>query len=359
MRRRHFPLFDSLRAIAAMSVLTFHAILFTPQLGVGPVGRVGEVLGSVGVLLFFCISGFLLYRPFAEARALGEPFLDVRGFLRRRALRIVPAYWAILTLLAIWPGLEGPFSEDFWRYYGFLQLYDADTWNLGLPVAWSLCVEVTFYLGLPLWAWAMRGSSWRFDLLTLAAWAASGVLLQLLAVRHAELVTLSRTVLGQAPWFALGMALAVLSAQGLRPRVNGAVAWAGAAVALAALALQVPDGGIFGLIDRDRIQGVDGGALRIALSFAFVALLVAPAVFGDEGRDPVRRLLASRALTWVGLISYSVFLWHFPLAERLAEETRAWGAIWLAVTAATLVLSWVTYRFVERPFIRRAGSRAW
>jgi peptidoglycan/LPS O-acetylase OafA/YrhL len=62
--------------------------------------------------------------------------------------RIVPAYWAALTLLAIYPGLPGVFTADFWRYYGFLQIYNATTRFGGLSVAWSVCVE-TGVLGTP------------------------------------------------------------------------------------------------------------------------------------------------------------------------------------------------------------------
>lgn len=386
MTRRYFPLFDSLRGVAALSVLTFHVFLMTPALGHGPAGRTAEVFGSVGVLLFFVISGFLLYRPFVAARTDGRPPPSLAVYGRRRALRIIPAYWAILTLLAIYPGVHGPFSEDFWRYYGFLQLYDDDTVALGLPVAWSLCVEVTFYLALPVWAWAMRRASPRADLAALAVAGTAGAGLQLWAVAADGLGTLSRTLPGQAPWFALGMALAVLSVRATHRAAEHPLdtlvsrhawaCWAGAAAALAGLALLVPEGGIFGLIRQDELLGVGGTAARLALSLAFVGLLVLPAVFGDTVSDLPRRALGAPALLWVGTVSYSVYLWHLPVAELLAldavpEQFTAGGLglvdrvgdgvtplLWVLTLAITLALSASSFRWVELPFIRRAGSRS-
>ena len=79
-------------------------------------------------ILFFAISGFLLYRPWVAA-----PRPAPRRYARRRALRILPAYWLALTLLAIFPGIVGVFTGDWWRYYLFLQLYSADTAQPGHP----------------------------------------------------------------------------------------------------------------------------------------------------------------------------------------------------------------------------------
>lgn len=76
----------------------------------------------------------------------------MRDFTRRRLLRIVPAYWLALTVLSIKPGLADVFTHDWWRYYGFLQIYDPVTRLSGLTVAWTLCIEVTFYLALPVYA---------------------------------------------------------------------------------------------------------------------------------------------------------------------------------------------------------------
>ena len=104
--------------------------------------------------VFFVLSGFLLYRPFFNAELTDAPRPRIRDFARRRVLRIVPAYWLTLTALAIFPGLVGVFSDHWWRYYGFLQVYSSPPLLriTGIPVAWSLCIEVSLYLALPFYA---------------------------------------------------------------------------------------------------------------------------------------------------------------------------------------------------------------
>jgi peptidoglycan/LPS O-acetylase OafA/YrhL len=379
-RSRYFPLFDALRGVAAMMVLTFHVVLLTPRIGIGPFGRVVETFGSLGVELFFVISGFLLYRPFVAARAGHRPAPSLKGFFRRRALRIVPAYWVILTVLAVYPAVHGPFSADFWRYYGFLQLYEKDTIGLGLPVAWSLCVEVTFYLALPAWAGLLRRAGLRRELVLLALAALAGGVVQVVAVDHSVLDTTARTLVGQAPYFAVGMALALVHVAATRAPAwvvsRSELCWLGAAVALALLAWQIPPGGIFGSIRQDELLGAGGIALRLALSLVFVAFVALPAVFGDTEGGLPRRFLAWRPIAWIGMVSYSVYLWHLPIAELLSrpsvpEQFDATGLnlvnrvdvltiplLWYMTVTFTLVLAWLTFRYVELPFIRLAGGRS-
>ena len=100
-RQADFPLFDSLRAIAALSVFAIHA-LYQPEVQTGRVHwwyPLGVHL-DIGVPIFFGISGFLLYRPFLAARAAGGSF-DVRRYAWRRILRIVPAFWVALVVVTI------------------------------------------------------------------------------------------------------------------------------------------------------------------------------------------------------------------------------------------------------------------
>jgi peptidoglycan/LPS O-acetylase OafA/YrhL len=118
--------------------------------------------GRLGVRIFFMISAFLLYRPYAMAHLHGVSEPALRTYAMRRALRILPAYWVALTVLAIWPGLRGVWTENWWVYYGMLQGYWGSTQFSGLTVAWSLTVEVAFYAALPFLAlslgWLGHGS---------------------------------------------------------------------------------------------------------------------------------------------------------------------------------------------------------
>jgi len=378
-----FPLFDSLRGLAVLGVVGYHVFLLTGALERRVVGDAAALAGSVGPTLFFAISGFLLYRPWVAARAATAPRPSTRRYLRRRALRILPGYWFALTVLAVFPGIAGAFSGDGWIYYFFLQLYDSRTLGLGIPVAWTLCVEVTFYLALPLWALAMRRLDLRGELAALAVLAAFGAAVQVAAGREAIPDLAAASLLGQATWFALGMALAVVSVAA--PRTAGrpraliaAVAarpllcWAGAVAAFAALALvRREPGGLFGIVAALQTQQPYPKLLAdLALTGLLLALILVPAVW-DAPRAVPQRVLAWAPLALLGLISYGVYLWHFTVAALLIlpESPHDFDAAGLdlvnripqGATPIALVLTLAvscaiaaaSYRYVELPFLRR------
>ena len=149
-----FALVDACRAIAALSVLFYHVGQIGGGNKTGALRPIGLHL-NIGVPIFFAISGFVLYRPFVNARLAGARRQSIAEYARRRILRIVPAYWVALTVLALLAHWHDVFSADAWRYYGFAQIYDPRTFSSGLSVAWTLCIEVTFYLLLPFYVLAI------------------------------------------------------------------------------------------------------------------------------------------------------------------------------------------------------------
>jgi peptidoglycan/LPS O-acetylase OafA/YrhL len=385
-----FALFDSLRGLAALAIIAFHVFSITGAMDRAVIGDTVAVLGPRSLILFFVISGFLLYRPYVAARADERPGPRTSRYLRRRVLRIVPAYWVALTVLAIFPGIVGVFSDDWWRYYFFLQLYSYETVGGGIPVTWSLCVEVTFYLLLPFWAMGVRrlriGSgpnAWlRAELAVLALAAAVGVVFQVLASRQVVSDILASSLLGQSTWLALGMALAVASvAAGRSERDSRAVrtvvehpglCWIAGAASLAALTALLQPGGLLGILEALNTRQPVGETLAaIALTAAMSALFVLPAVFGESAGGPPRRLLAWAPVAWLGLVSYGLFLWHLPIAQLLALPADplhfsasgldlaaklpfAVTPILFVLTAAvSAVLAAISYYVVELPFLRR------
>jgi peptidoglycan/LPS O-acetylase OafA/YrhL len=385
-----FALFDSLRGIAVLSVVAFHVAGVTGALDRGLVGDGLTVLGPQGLIQFFVISGFLLYRPFVAARGAGRGVPSVRRYGRRRVLRIVPAYWVALTLLAIFPGIVGVFSGDWWRYYFFLQVYSSDTVDRGIPVAWTLCVEVSFYVLLPLWAIAVRRAprgtgprAWMgTELAGLALVALAGVAVQVAAARNVVSDLVATTLLGQCVWFAVGMALAVASVAAAHaeapPRAVRAIAahpglcWIGAGAAFVALTLLLRPGGLLGIVQTlVQRQPVDKTLAAIALGIALNALLALPAVFGEDAGGVPRRILAAAPLAWLGLVSYGVYLYHLAVTEvlGLAEDPAHFSAsgldlahrighattpiLFVLVVAVTAALAAASYYVVELPFLRR------
>jgi peptidoglycan/LPS O-acetylase OafA/YrhL len=362
--RRHFPYFDSLRAVAALMVLVYHV-------GRGSGITVSESWGRVidhfnaGVAVFFVISGFLLYRPFVASRLLGKPPPATVRYAKRRALRILPGYWFALTALALFPGLPGVFTSDWWRFYGFMQVYNVATTFQGLKPAWSLCVEVSFYVLLPIYAWVMwrtqRGrplrAQVRTELILLAVLWVSAFVNREIFTGRVGTIDSSKSLLYTLPftfdWFALGMSLALISAaldiDGSRPRIVAFIEERPLMIWLV--------GGALWLLTT--IPRNDPGTIHEIAEGFFGLVLVLPAVFGD-GKSP-HRILASAPLTWLGLISYGIFLWHQPFDEwfwangidTFGEGVIGFSALLLATLTIGILLGAFSYYVVEKPFHRR------
>jgi peptidoglycan/LPS O-acetylase OafA/YrhL len=368
-----FPLFDGLRAIAALTVVLYHSVIQTHWFG-GWHGAYARQL-SAGVTIFFLISGFLLYRPFVAARLSGRSPIRLRDYARRRFLRIVPAYWLALTVLAIWPGLPRLFSGEWWVYYAFAQDYRDSTLFGGLGTAWSLGTEVTFYLVLPLYAFVLARRRFRGSLRTVLVveLAALGLLsLGSLAFRAAVFSAhpdLSYTLFGTFDWFALGMGLAVVSAvvahAERRPRLIGIVerhpslCWAGSFLVVSVAAWYWAHSG-------RSATAYSGGPLHVLWGLAALLLLL-PAAFEGHRTGIPRRLLSLPFVGWLGLVSYGIYLWHLPLVARIARVEK-WAGVDTSGLPATVLLFFlvatvavgcaaVSYYLVERPILRLKERR--
>ena len=261
-----------------------------------------------------------------------------------------------------------------------------------------MCVEVSFYLLLPLWVLGIRRlatragpDAWlRAELVPLAAAAAAAVLVQVLAQRNVISDLVATSLAGQLVWLTVGMALAVASVA--TERAGGAgrfvglvterpeLCWAGAALAFVGLVVVTEPEGLTGIVQTlSERQPIPKTLASIALSAAMASLILLPAVFGEGAGGLPRRLLASRVLTWLGVISYGLFLWHLPVAhflalpedpfrfsapglDLIAQLPRATTAVLVALTlAATCVFATASYYLVELPFLRlkeAAGRRA-
>jgi Acyltransferase family len=168
-RSSRLPGIMGLRAIAALTIVVYHTWLYSEPSGqrvdLGLVSRFVLPYLPVGVTLFFCLSAFLLYRPVVDGIIRGQPRQSVGAYLRNRALRIIPAYWLILLVLGVVlgagvirlssteVGLGRPDPALLLLNLGLVQNYVPATLITGIPPAWSLAVEVAFYLVLPLLAW--------------------------------------------------------------------------------------------------------------------------------------------------------------------------------------------------------------
>jgi peptidoglycan/LPS O-acetylase OafA/YrhL len=277
-----------------------------------------------------------------------------------------------LTAIAIWFGFSEvfPFGGEP-LYYAFGQIYSAQRAPWGIAQAWTLCVEVTFYALIPVWALAVRRLSVRWELLALALlWAAS------FAYKLWALTKRGPNDLSGAPYlqtlpnyldqFSIGMALAVLTVHWERlGRVPRAVdmlrrhdwlPWVLAAVAFWVVSTRI---GFTGELQRHFSRRMFLGRHEL---YTLVGVgLVLPAIFADPGRGVAGRLLSNRALAYLGLISYAMYLYHLavlkqvdrwlgePMDAALGVRLITYGVLGLLIT---VVIASASYYLVERPALR-------
>jgi peptidoglycan/LPS O-acetylase OafA/YrhL len=311
-RLGHVPALDGLRGIAILLVIAFH---YTGQ----PFG------GGYGVDLFFVLSGFLITTLLLEERSTTGR-VSLGNFYLRRARRLFPALAALLCCYLVYNAILGRDAlstvADYGLYFGniyFVVGHAAD--NTGLGHLWSLAEEEQFYLLWPclllVVARARRPGYW------LAALALALVAYRFALVLHgADTTRLYRAPDTHSEGLVLGAALAFLRREGF---VAGE--WA----AKLGLALTIP--------------AVIVGNWLIGLPvFELGAVLLVAAAVGDT---QLARGLSIRPLVWLGVLSYSLYLWHFPVLWAFNANDR------LVALAVSFVLAWLSYRYIERPFRRR------
>jgi peptidoglycan/LPS O-acetylase OafA/YrhL len=305
---------------------------------------------DVGVTVFFLLTGFLLFRPFVAHNLVGIPRAPTALFYWRRLLRIAPAYWVAVLVLAplVTYAAFGGVPN-----LAFAQIYAPDWSRTGIPPAWSVCVEASFYLLLPLYA-AVGQRLWRGLDLERRRRNELAVLLIL-----AVLSLLFRAVVqgvglhpyavdplpGTFAWFAVGMALAVVSvAPGqISGRLIGAARTHGAWFWLSALV-------VYGALVALTSEGGSEGPGPLFVAYAVMALLVLlPAIFGAPDRVPAR-VLSMPPLPWLGLISYGIYLYHYPIMRELGSGSVLGLAA--AGCAAAIACGAVSYYLVERNALR-------
>ncbi|HYL51703.1 MAG TPA: acyltransferase, partial [Acidimicrobiia bacterium] len=367
----HYPCFDGLRAVAALMVIVYHSVFFATSfrtLG-------GSFLANLnaGVWVFFVASGFLLYRPFAAAHLnTGSP-VSLRVYALRRFARIYPAYWAVIAFFSLVVHravIVGP--AGFFRHVTltFTYVHVKFPFGDGLPPAWSLVVEMSFYAFLPLYAYGLRALSrarpaFRLEIAGVAALAVLGFV---------AIVAVSAGY--SAPWiavlpqhliaFAFGMALAVVSANRFDVRTQrslealGRRAWVWwSAGFLAFMAVPI----VFRIDFAKQATGALSVTQGVALNLCAALLglfLVFPAVFGPQDQGTIRRLMRSRVLTYLGVISYGLYLWHWFILEIVLDSLHGtqlngnWVMLLLLGLPVVIGAATVSWYLLERPIVRWA-----
>lgn len=366
MTKRDFPQLDAMRAIASIAVVATHTGFWSGVYVDGLVGAAAQRL-EVGVAVFFVLSGFLLGRPWVAAALSDGSHDDVRRYARKRALRILPVYWVCVVAALVLIAPNRDLGVGRWiQSLLLIDLYRADQLPQGLTQMWSLTVEVAFYLLLPLFGHLMvRWCRHRPTRLLLALLAVSVASMAWVLVTHTVDASwapwLARWLPAYLTWFALGIALAVVSVQVPRP---GRFATAVTAVARDRATCWAAAAAVFVLVSTPLggspllVAPTAGEALARHIAYALIAVLVvAPSAVGPDDTRTAS-VLSHPLFRHVGHLSYSLFCCHmlvlYLIAPRLGFQlfNSSWPVVFAVVLVISLVLSEILYRGVELPFMR-------
>ncbi len=349
-----------IRALAATLVVATHAAYTTGKYTHGYLGLVCSRL-EIGVPIFFVLSGFLLFRPWVKAAATRQAAPTLKRYSWHRVRRIMPAY--VVTVLLAFVIYQfrtaGPNPGHTWtgllRNLTLTQLYtdnyDYSYLHQGLTQMWSLAVEVSFYVALPLLAYllvvVLCRRSWRPGLL-LAGIAALGLLTPAWLVVVYTTDWLPDGARLWLPtyllWFLSGMALAVLQVQRVR-------CYAFVALPLALVSFFIASTPVAGEPTTSP-TGLAQAIVKGVFYAAIASLVIAPVALGDRGW--YSQILATRPMVWLGEISYEIFLVHLVIVEiAMVEVMRSpvyTGSAWLLFVltmAMTIPVSWLLHRFTR------------
>ena len=358
--QRYMPSLDGLRAIAVLAVIAYHLELGWARGGL------------LGVAVFFTLSGYLITDLLLGQRESSGRLL-LANFWIRRARRLLPAVFLMLAVLVAWVTLVDPsrMADLRWEVAAAI-LYVSNWWNIfenasyfaqygplsPLKHLWSLAIEEQFYL---LWPWllllGLRCVPGRYLLagLTLAAAALSAALMWGLYQPGSDPTRVYEGTDTRAFGLLIGAALAMvwpsrhLRAEGLTSGRRRLLEGAGV-LGLVVVALMI--------WQTDEYSGFlyHGGLVMLSVA---TALVVAALAHPASRLGPV---LGWGPLRWVGVRSYGIYLWHFPIivltTPDVAREgvSLPVGALQVGASIAVAALSW---RFVEEPIRRGALGRLW
>jgi peptidoglycan/LPS O-acetylase OafA/YrhL len=315
-----------------------------------------------GVDLFFVLSGFLLFLPYA-AWVLGvrsEP--STTAFYKRRILRVGPAYWVSLFITIL---IHPAVPKDVLVHTVYLSNVTWPTTFSINGVYWTMAVEVQFYAVLPLIAWIMYKLSLRVGVVAAIVTTLSALVV--LSILSSTLVTVGGWNLTTTPvvssflvqyaampyWlgsFGCGIACSLIyvyltKLRSLGPGARARLRKAGNYAFFAGV------GGVLALSCIPMLQSMPISQLAFAIAFA---ALLGGVLFGA----PVLRWpFESRIMRFIGLISYSFYIWHHAvlglLIPRFPSSLMPYHTLLLFVSTLilTVPVAYVSYQLCERPFI--------
>jgi peptidoglycan/LPS O-acetylase OafA/YrhL len=346
-RVRYMPGFDGMRGAAVLALIVYHTLLIHSR----PTGIFsGEFLW---VEMFFVQSGFLITSLLLqEHRATGT--IAVRAFYWRRATRLIPALLFVSAFVSFWLlTFSHRRTYGAWREVWTTVLY-VSNWFDGLkpsplpyylPHTWSLAIEWQFYLVVPLllllvWRIGMSAEQLVFASVALAL-TSTALMIGLSFSTSTHRLYMGTDTRASALFFGMGLAAAAHAGWLERPSAR-VVHIAGAVCTAAFIVLTM-------VLHVDGLALYRGGFLLTDIAVIGMLVLVV--------REPNAKL--SQCIGWeplrrVGIISYGVYLWHWPIIMIISEKTHL-GVLPALLLAAVITLAIATFSFrcIERPVMSR------
>lgn len=370
-----FEELDALRGAAAVSIVILHAYQTSRTIDGYAYGDTHILRNAIisldfGLGVFFALSGFLIFFPFARALINGTKHIGVREFAVRRAFRIIPLYY--VAIFIVWNsryyGGHGQIA-DLLRHLTFTQIYHNTQIYYTIGPAWSLAVEMHYYLVTGILIFVLTklfrhvpSRNWRIAICTIGpialiagsifykywAYYIAGISLDNQPPPHRFTVYYSALARGDA--FGMGMLLAVVVA--VAGQWKPKKAYLSTGLALFAI---LP----FAYIITQRGDRPEDPPFIALFFFTWVGIsttaLMAAMVFGKhEWR--IMRALRSAPVQFTGVVSYSLYIWHEPLMLFLKKhhilnftDPNIWPFSTASLVAIGLVVAWLSYRFIEVP----------
>lgn len=355
--RGFLPAVEGMRACAAIGVVVTHVAFQTGQTG----GVTGRVLGrfDLAVAVFFALSGFLLWRGHAAAARGLRARPSTGHYLRSRIVRIMPGYLvAVVVIMTLLPDVNADFTV--WlANLTLTQIYVPLTLTAGLTQMWSLSVEMSFYLVLPLLALLARRIPVRARIPVIIAVAVASLFWVRIPFDPDSGHNLWNWPPAFFSWFAAGMVLAELTVS----PVGWAHRLARQRVLMALLAVTAFAIAASPLAGREGLHpgSVSQVTLKTAMGAVVAGALLAPLVL--DRIDTPHRILGSPAMVTLGRWSYGLFVWHLAALAMVFPVIGAFpfSGHFTVVLVLTLVFGFaiaaVSYGLVESPC--RNALRRW
>lgn len=336
---RRLPVVDGLRGLAILAVIYHHTL--SPKAGLSgtdPLSVLSQS-GWHGVNLFFVLSGFVLYLPFADGQRGFSTLRDVGDFLIKRGARLLPLYYFTTLIFIPFFLTQGYETLDLLKdvalYVPAVYIFNASTF---MPkanwVLWSLGIEIWFSVLFPFLVIAIRKTGWRTVLVAAICISLAASIYGHLGESRAILNSVADSLPARLSEFVFGMLAAHVYIK--RPDIRMGIFTLTTGLTLIWLSLE-----LWVRWEHGSVVAWKAGLFNLPLDVGMTLCLLAML----SSCRAAARVMSIWPMQLFGMMCYSIYLWHGQIYVKMdgAESVSRY----IAYLAVLLGISWMTYRFIE------------